>query len=340
MEGVIMDIVKIDKFDQYLNCRKNQIFSYLAAKNLPVDLLLYNAYENTDDVYQNVFVKRIHRYLYLEKTLPEEDLNLLGVSSFTYSTSSFEIVDELLPRLIDTHKVVFLYGAAWYLDYKQNTYHKIEIVHSIPAIGYKEKPEGRTYVIFDDVFDGVQRGQEFMHYDISHPVMKEYIENQGTEGGVNVLAKDRMTIFDFTTLKEKEAREAFQAKYANWRENFHDDFELYSRIPDLLQDQSVIQSFPNEEAFHEIVFHLLSTIVGSRTHFMRFIQYSNPQSELIPALQEAVAAIEAVRFVANKYRFSGKLDVKRLQEKANLAKEKENAFLALLTKQRYASATI
>ncbi|EFM11602.1 hypothetical protein PaecuDRAFT_1208 [Paenibacillus curdlanolyticus YK9] len=332
-----MDIVKIDKFDQYLNCRKNQIFSYLAAKNLPVDLLLYNAYENSDDVYQNVFEKRIHRYLYLEKTLPEADLNLLGVSTFMYPTSSFDIVDELLPRLIDSHQVVFLYGAAWYLDYKQNTYQKVEIVHSIPAFAYEEKPEGRTYKIFDDVFDGVQRGQEFMHYDISHKVMKEYIENQGTEGGVNVLAKDRMTIFDFSTLREKEAKEAFQAKYANWLENFNDDFAVYTKIPGLLQDESIIQSFADAEAFHEIVFHLLSTLVGSRNHFLRFIQYTNPTSELIPVLQETVAAIEAVRFVANKFRFSGKLDVKRITDKANAAKAKETEFLELLNKQKYAS---
>jgi hypothetical protein len=336
-----MEIVKIDKFDQYLNCRKNQIFSYLAARNLPVDLLLYNAYENTDDVYQNIFEKRIHRYLYLEKTLPEEDLNLLGISTLVYPTANFEVIDELLPRLIDQFKVVYLYGAAWYLDYKQNTYHKLEIVHSIPAIDYIEKPEGRTYVIFDDTFDGVQRGQEFTHYNISHSGMKEYIENQTTDGGIaNILAKDRMVMFDFTTLKEKQAKEAFQAKYASWLENFNDDFALYSKIPDLLQDENIIQSFPDAEAFHETVFHLLSTLVGSRNHFLRFIQYTNPTSELIPVLQETVAAIEAVRFVANKFRFSGKLDVKRMKEKSEVAKAKENEFLSLLTKQRYASAIL
>jgi|GEM_PF-2298336 len=327
-----MEVRKYDLNDQYLHCRKNQLVSYLDYKKIPVDLLFYNALERSMDVYDSVFANRMDRNHYLDKAAPEETLNLLGVTSTHYTMTDFEQLQPEIENGLRTHDIVFVYGNGRFLDYKLDSYQTKDILHSLAIFKMEQENEGVSYHIFDDIYDGptYMSGRDYVHYKVSDKVAREFFINQRDDEGVNLLAKERMTVLDFHPVDQQTALAAIQENYAKWLADYDDGFELYKLIPSLVQDESVIGSFNTKEDFFEAITQVITLLIGSKKHFIRFLQYTNSSPELITMLEDSISSMEGVRFVLNKIRFSGRVDLVKLTQKSDLAFNKEQQFLQAL----------
>ncbi|WP_068776142.1 discoidin domain-containing protein [Paenibacillus sp. FJAT-26967] len=265
----------------YLDCRKIQVFNYLAANGIDLNVFFYNAWENAKEVHEEIITKKQRKWSY-EPNVGGNWADF-GIETVKVAYQQFEDVIPLVNELIERKQDVFIWLDAHYIDHR-----KLDplLHHSLAIKGYEEKDS----FLLDDI--PVKQG-------VISPVSRIH-------DGCNYSRRKYITYYDLHNYELSETTMIQnRAKLKLHIESIDHDFNFYESIFVRLTDVH-----PNEAI--ELIPYMddaLSIIAGSRFLFARYLMTDGVLSELFGDLiSHYIKTIELLKIMLLKASITKKLD--------------------------------
>ncbi|EFM11611.1 hypothetical protein PaecuDRAFT_1217 [Paenibacillus curdlanolyticus YK9] len=319
-------ITKYDLNDQYLNCRRNQSLSYLHTKGIPIDLLFYGAYEQPKEIFQSIYEQGMNRNLYLDKVANADELELLDIKTHRIHALQFNAIEDELSEIFKRNDVALLFGDGYRLPYKQNTYMTRHELHSIVLCGIN--PGTGHYYVRDDIYDAdvYRSGRDYITYECDAATISSFYDNEFDFGSHETLESKWDVIYYESHFNSDKPylQSIFYPRFEQMLSHLSMDFELYTEIPDLIANASIDQPLQQDDRLLQFI----TILIGSRKHFMQFLQRIDAIStETIALFDRITGYLESIRYSLIKKNMTGKLDLSKLKNKCDLLKnDEESAF--------------
>lgn len=133
---------------KYFNCWKSLIISYLKSQSAPVELLFFNSFERTSEIYSQIILNRKPRWDYVSASCSNEHLKLLNTKLTHYPYNCFQEARETIINRLLSGKPIFITCDMFYLPHKSNHYHQNYVRHLILVGGCLPTESGYTYQIW------------------------------------------------------------------------------------------------------------------------------------------------------------------------------------------------
>lgn len=300
-----MNFKKIDSSENFLNCRKNQIFSYLESNDFPVELLYYNSYENTNKIVNHFMEQKKIRFNYNSNVLNGNDLK--EIPGFNFKTEFYETTEQAIFRIKDLlHKkiVIFIVCDCFYLPHRLDHFNKTHKFHSIFIAENLQCDDSNNYKfkIIDDEFDIVRNtfGKKYKEYYYEESIIKNLLLSTGII---------QLDYFENSYSPNIELeKDLFSKKFNEYILNFSDDYNIYEKMKEIKNNQS----YDWED--------LLRLLYGSRYFFKEFLVYYDSlekiNSEIIfHQINSILQNLEKILNIYLKIKFGGKINFNEFEKK-------------------------
>lgn len=296
---------------EYFNCTKHETAMFLMFRKLPIELLFYNAFENTRVIFHQMVNKKNKVHIKTQ-AMSFEDLHLIGVNYLEKRYKSFDQVEQFILEYVDSNNIILLRIDPFFLPhYKKLHENNWRWLHFIIVDGYNYSDDNESISIVDDYMDNV-----FIHrqYD------KKYIKDA-------VVCQDEYYLGYFKIspiLNKQNLINEIKVKYQDWLTNFQDDFSFYELICNILLGKEEVGTFKDAEEMHLVLDETLMVISASRCLFADFLEFFQYKSETIHLLLDCYKEGQIIRNVIKKYKITGKINIESLENRCLKLKKMEN----------------
>lgn len=295
---------KTDPSENIVNCRKNQLLSYLDAEKFPIKLLFYNSYEDTQKILEHLREPQKNRFNYKSNIINERDLH--EIPGFVYKSEHFVTVNEAIIRIEDLlhqEKALFVFGDCFYLPHRLDHYNKTNSVHSILIASFLSTSSNEIKII-DDEFDLMRNtfGKKYTEYVYKEAVIKRFISRENGDITVNY--------FDnLNTPYGNSAVKFYFEKFQEFISNIILNFTIYEEMKNVNNDYN---NFDWDDA--------LRLLFGSRYFFREFVLYYHDlniiySQLLISQIDNIVQHLEIILNTYHKSLITKKLDAVKFEKK-------------------------
>lgn len=259
----------------YLNCRKSIILGTLILKEIPIDYLLYNTYEDTRNIYNKVLVKKLKRFEYRVQTL--DDVGLFGIKEIITHFDKFSEGMNYLLSLLRQKQEVYIWGATKYIPHMNQP--NSEGIHSLQLIRYNHSE--KNFIINDDPL--------YKEITYNYSIIKDTYDNapisklKDTDYDAPV-TKNSFTYFDYSQYQIPEkAQDIFNEKYNQWILAIDDDFSFYDKVLNLVDNLESSELINNEDmnGIFDSLIEAFAIIAGSRYLCAKFLKKINGSNQSI-----------------------------------------------------------
>lgn len=313
-----MDINSKRHHYEYFNCIRHETAMILMSREVPIDLLFYNAFENTGVVFQQM-VKIKNRTKIKTKAMSFEDFHLIGVNYREKTYKSFDQVEKFILEYVDSNNTILLrinpFFLPHYKELHENNWNNW--VHYIIVDGHNYSDGNESISIIDDYMDNVYIHRQ---YD------KKYIKD-----AVECYDDYHLGYFEISPILNKQRLiNEVKAKYQDWLKKFQDDFSFYESICNILLGREEVGTFKDEEEMFKVLDETLMVISASRCLFADFLKFIHYKSETIHQLLDCYQKGRVIRNVIKKYKITGKIDITSLENRCLNLKGMENDVISSL----------
>ncbi|OPA72811.1 hypothetical protein BVG16_32025 [Paenibacillus selenitireducens] len=289
----------------YLNCRKRQILNALLLRNIPADYLLYNSFENTREIYNEIIIKGNLCWQYQPNYINTSDLNLLGIKEKKVNFDKFKDAIDFINSLLIKGMDVFVNASTRFIPHRLEPNSTGSTFLKLSSYNNEQKSFLVNDVILERDYD-VQIIEEA--YD-SLPNNKKYI-----------------TYLDFSDYSlQKNAIESFKIKGDKWIRDLDDDLSFYDRIAGLLNDSSE-ERFKNLEDLLNKITQAFAIISGSRLLYQFYLSINGISKPILNLLMRSSDLAQIVKSLSIKNQELIKISSERINLSniySNLKKLKE-----------------
>ncbi|MCD1258897.1 hypothetical protein B5M42_008615 [Paenibacillus athensensis] len=248
------NLVSLERVDiKYFGCYKTQLYHYIRHVGLPIDLLLYNVYESTDNILSHILHGKKPSWSYRTACLEEADLSLIGVRIENVSCSNYLDGLTVIQNEIDQGKVVSMHCDAFFLPHRPWDFEKNHLFHFILVTGYESFHTDihRLYVM-DDMYPG------FSHYAYETSVFKDAFEH----------GRKELRLFHWDKQPPENLNTCIQGKFSEFFSSFSDTLKFYDIANQVIKDKVFLEDSSLIYYLEQSV-HIIS---GSRYLFAHFLK--------------------------------------------------------------------
>lgn|GEM_PF-2207633 len=319
----MVPIAKHDLNDQYLNCRKNQIVSFLQSRGVKVEGLFYRAYEKPGDIFEALYFSAMDRNLYLDRVIQDRDLNLLDIFPQRVTKQSFSEGMPAINEMLNRYGAVLLFGDGYYLPYKRNTYLVRNEFHSVMLTNISANGAGTGYTVVDDVYEGVNymSGKDYSSYSVSAEQLAQFYDHYTTEGNETTDSKWDLLSLDVSghRFSKPYLKERLYPLFGELVREFEDDFSLYEQVPLFVKENAKTDNLAKDP-----LLQALTITLGSRAHVLKFLKHAELCPAVWDSIDQTIGLLESVRYTIAKKNMTGKLDNAKLISKCEKLIAEEN----------------
>ncbi|MCY9517563.1 hypothetical protein [Paenibacillus apiarius] len=286
----------------FFDCRNIQVSLALQDWGVPVELLYYNAWESTSDIYEHLYVKKSMPWSYVSPCLEPAELELVGVP---FDLVPYTCYDDIAPLLKETDyaaRAVFLWIACGEVPYaKPGVFGTPEAEHSIWIRGWaaEERPGiPAGYCVRDTYpeYEGMV-SEEDIRRMCEVPHIKE---------------EDRKA---FILWKQEQAEPAdakrIMERYADRNSVLEDDLSFYDEVCAYAESGGP-GPFADLTELYDCHAHAFKFIAGSRYVFSAFVEAVEGASERSRLLRDIARKADTLKNVFLMAVHSGRADAKAI----------------------------
>ncbi|RCX17341.1 hypothetical protein DFP94_10965 [Fontibacillus phaseoli] len=308
-------VTKIDLLPRYetklFNCRASKIVSYLKFANLPVELLFYNSFESTENIFKQCVGEAKPRWCYHTECMSYDDLKLLGVSVEYKRFRSFDNAVSEMIACIDRGELVSFNSKMMFLAHRNSVQDEY---HYIYFSGHNLK-EAKPYFTFLD--DNESCLGDYKPYKLDVETFRKAF----------IISKKALGFFKFFPYDPQQLLAETTRRYHNWLLHFEDPCTFYDQVTSMLTAPPENMDFVS---ISERFIDAFTVIAGSRFIFSVYLQYRNQNPEVQQTLQEASRLSENLKNLLLKYKLTRTTNNGLLEEKLARLKQLEQQSIAIL----------
>lgn len=289
----------------FFNCKLSMAISYYKSKNLPVDIVFYNCYMSSDNIFRQAIAEN-KRIWQCDFPLKLSGLSFFGFQETVKTFDDFDELQNYLYKLSQEGKGAFIAADNYYLKHRNTNTHSL---HTIAILDVTSQEGKKIYVIQD--FDPNYYGE------IDSGQLKAMIDNE-------TLDRKQVSTFDFNYEVFKMNYLALAEKFNVWVENYYDNFSFYEHFINSLTE---IETNNNILDCYDQAFSLLS---GSRLVFNKFLNEIKYSGRLNDELLLASQLASNIKMMLLKLKVTGKTNIKTLEEKGLLLRNIEKNCFELI----------
>lgn len=322
------NITGIDNSHDCINCRQNQILSFLELEGFPADMLLYNIFLNTRSVYDDIFIKKLPRWLVNNIFVDEKDLGLFGVTLTDTVWTDVKEIGRMIPEQIDSGKCLFIPANCFHLPHHP-IYQKTNFPHSLVVTKYESVKDALRLHIADDVT------HDFRMYEYNFDELEAAFMMFGhPEQGVftRLPEPNTVTTYEYTPLpgeRLQEVSDDIHKRFLIFVEHYQEDFYLYDSVQDLLNGTHN-DHFLDVNEMIEYLIHAFSALKGSRHLFARYLSSTKDDQGVIEQLTKCEKTLELIRVLLLRFQMTGKVNVTSIADKCMDLKKTETELMCKL----------
>ncbi|MFD0587209.1 HAD-IIIC family phosphatase [Paenibacillus sp. GCM10027627] len=306
-----MNLVRFDH--KFLSCYKGQLISYLQCKGVPIELLLFNSFESTEEIVRQLFEEKIvMKWAYSTSYLKEEEeFPDIGLQMIYKEFNSFEEMEDEILALIRWGKWLVVSVDHYYLPHSTEMNKRLKPDpndgHTVIVTGYD--PSTGQVTLLDDGHTN------YITYRYPLNTIR-HANNQLND------EKKYLLYFDFTA--KAPDKDNLKQKYRQWIESFKDDLAFYDSLGD-----HIIANKNNMAELRRFI-DALHIISGSRTIFSKYLQFIEYDTAIIDQLQMcSQMADNLVRHIV-KFTMSQDIETEQFQIESDGLKQLEKGIIAQL----------
>ncbi|WP_027084538.1 HAD-IIIC family phosphatase [Cohnella panacarvi] len=306
--------MNLQRFDhKFLSCYKGQLISYLQSKGVPIELLLYNSFESTEEIVRQLFeVKIVMKWAYSTSYLiEEEEFSDIGLQMIYKEFSRFQDIEDEFLALIRWGKWLVVSVDHYYLPHSTEMNKRLKPDpndgHTVIVTGYD--PGTGQVTLLDDGHTN------YITYRYPLDTLR-HANNQLYD------EKKYLLYFDF--IGKAPDKEKLQRKYRQWIESFKDDAAFYGSLLSHIIDNQ------NNMAELRRFIDALHIISGSRAIFAKYLQFIGYDSALIEQLQQCSSLADNLVRRIVKFTMSQDIEAEEFQSECERLKQLEKLIIVQL----------
>ncbi|AJY76268.1 hypothetical protein [Paenibacillus beijingensis] len=310
-----INLEKLIRYDinYYFDCIKTKIFHYCLYLGAPIDWLLYNSYENTKNIYNQIVLNKNPYWAYKTNCINIEDLNKISIKLESRLVNEFDNALSYFEKKINKGEVLLIKCDEYFLPHREWVYKQKHTQHYVFISGYDYTNTTKKLHIIDDGYPDFSG----YSYDIN------IIENSYSKE----IIRPTYQINDL----DKHFTEEIIIKYREYFMNVEDDLSLYEEIVNYFYDIDCQSDRDSDFLFYFV--HAVSLLSGSRLIFIRFLYLFNESScsDLINELIDCSKKLSILKFFIKRYSISfEENDKKEIINKCKELKVKEGKIYEML----------
>ncbi|MCE5170649.1 hypothetical protein LQV63_15135 [Paenibacillus profundus] len=286
----------------FFNCRNIQLSLALQDWGIPVELLYYNAWESTSDIYEHLYVKKSKPWFYASPCLEPADLELIEVPFERVPYTCYDDIAPLLKEADSATRAIFLWVICGEVPYaRPEKFGSPEAEHSIWIRGWaaEERP-------------GVSLGYYVrdMYPEYEGTVSEEDIRRMCEDPRIR--EEDRKAFI----LRNREQPETVDVerimeRYTDRMRVLEDDLSFYDTVCTFAASGDA-GPFADLTELYDCHAHAFKFIAGSRYVFSCFVEAVEGIGERAHLLRDIARKADALKNVFLMAVHSGRADAKAI----------------------------
>jgi hypothetical protein len=319
----IMDPKLHEHIQFYYNCRSSQYLTILLERKQLTPTLFYNAYENTQMIYELLFVTKSDRWSYRNpKIYHALTSHHMAVKRIVFHDPQ-ALEAFLEQRFNQQEESVLVYANNEYLPHRQfgKDYTEHHSIHSVMIKNYRRTDGKLEFLIYDNSpphFDYMTADTVMEYIFRDRPDWANYIEYLDYADG------DREGWL--TRLNQEEIMQ----EYYRFIRNQQDEFAFYDHVQSMVSGETVYSHFDNRKELFNYLSQAFSMIAGSRYLFLLFLDFIDYPPLIRAHLRRIFDMAMTLKNRFTKAIFSGKCDQEFVRENCNELKKIETQTLQAL----------
>ncbi|GAB6991929.1 hypothetical protein [Paenibacillus pini] len=301
------------------DCRKIQLLLLFQEKNIPIELLFYNAYESTQSIYDHLFIQDKNRWSYDSHSMNDEDIKLFNIQMEEQCIHNEEELDYLLQDLLNKNQYIYLWVN---LDYMPHW-----------VLGKHYLVEGALHSVF---LKQLQINGDQISYLLqdNYPPFCDYVDQSFIKDGIfkgDPQYTHLVSVVSVANWNDQLVQASLEERFTIWRKGLVDHFQFYDHILQFIEEIPA-----NPPSFYERLEHALTLVTGSRYVFARFLEYVGASEELVRCLDQCSQIAERMKNAFAKAVISGKINQSKLSPLCMELKRLEMECFQTLTSDSFA----
>ncbi|ETT44842.1 hypothetical protein [Paenibacillus sp. FSL H7-689] len=267
----------------YFDCMKTKTYHYFQHIGAPIDWLLYNSYESTRSIKEQIVMNRNHNWAYLTSCLEPEDLDFVGGKQESIIINNFQNAMEHIKKKSEERKVLVFKCDEYHIPHREWTYLQRHAYHYMYIIGYDDSGGSTTLQMIDDGYPDFN----YVNYDVA--IFNEMYE------------KEIIEYFFDSALIDPQLSEQIGWKYREYISGLDDDFSLFDDAIVFMETNDYESMIANRGLY--FLEHAFSKLSASRIIFTRFLTLLDAKlySEIIKKLIDCSKALDMLQHLMKKH---------------------------------------
>ncbi|PEL51558.1 hypothetical protein [Bacillus wiedmannii] len=288
----------------YLECTQFHVISHLRNEGYPVDILYYQAYESTEDIYKQIILDKKTRYEYKNK-VRFRDFRILGIEIKSIPYTKYNEAKNDIIELLDAGIVVFIRVSEYFIPHRQL---------------YHERHSNHSFILENYLYDS-NLGLQYYSRDNKGPhfIKKLYDEETIRLAYDYCTTPNYISYLECSPNKEVNSKtiDLLKIRSADYFKHYSDNLILFEKILEIIQEHSDDLSIIIDDI--ESMGHAFAIISGSR---YAYLQYLNKINDCQPRIQfllmEAYKLSHKMMLVCYKALLTRKINYKRFEENCRI----------------------
>ncbi len=284
-----------------LDCWRRQAVVFLKINGAPVELLFRDVLASTDQIFNESILEQNPKYKFMTPALNDDGLSTIGWSQSTHTLETFDQAIAIVREHLKRTPFAIILGSVFYFPHCVE-YRKVHLNHSIVLLG--EKTEGEWNIVDDD------QASNLDHYLYDESFIRAFYENNH-DRRVRTFSKDKDVALAVAICNSLE-------RTRNHIKSHEDSYQLFD-------DFKKIATNPYEslEVRTQTLHEAFSLYSGTRRLFSEFLGFATDEWALADRFRDISCSADMIRKSMIKARFSGHINVDKLQERCMDLKRKE-----------------
>jgi hypothetical protein len=300
----------------YLNCFTSKVISYLKVKDVPIELLLYRAYEDTKDTFDQFLLNNKKRWQCKNSVLDQEDLKMMDINVIQGNEVDFSFLKDMIEQKSESQKI-FVTCDVFHLAHRKDDYLQQHNSHWVMVAGRESCNSNALYSLLDDNSNGWGDFTERLYHEEAFRIAFE--SNSLRSYRYYNVNTNHNEINFYTNIFIERAREYLSKS----------SFSLYhyDQIPDFLLEKSLRTD--HLSSLLDQLIEGLAYLSGSRYLFHLFLSFIHDArlQDAQVVLQNVIELMNNLKLILLKAKVTNKLNASELRER--FRKIKENEMLVL-----------